>query len=597
MGQYSNWLSKGQAAQEYLKEIKQNWFFYWKSSPALWENELVKVQQSRPLLVPINWSYHLLRSSEFDQNFGPERINELEFDFGEYIHNGNLFLLSELAEKLHLELYFLLPLTPVSFLPNGGLPSFLSLEASKGKENLVKAYLDRDSNIHKMYSFFQPNVYHCFRKFCYSLSKELQKEGRNNINIMTAEYGAIENGRFESYLNDRSQAFIQGYEKFARYKTQVEKDENFSRNEQSAFTYQQQVSELYSQSAGDYLESWIHGHLRVPLAGGSQWDLMKRSSSKWDYSHELFSLVLESLSQRLLPSLVLLSENTLGHDLLTQMVSDLMTRNYFEEITGEQKYNEDEWGFAPMSFFRLFGGDYYQNESVKDFLKSLGLQIFFNSYFPWSYTWNDHIVHIEEDEIDEESVGFYFGKFLSLDNLNTVYKSFFNGQKIIVDLSNLNVELRSKFEVFISENNFQKEEVNFFSPIRSYTLGTGKLIVFESQYLEDRSLKEKIQFWVRLSQYLELVNIPVLGDDDIVYFWLTRKTNSQEFKYKEVRRIYLYNPTNYKKKVYFESVKNFALIKFSSDQTGEVNSKLSGLEVVLDPFTRKWVDYGEFDQI
>ena len=85
----------------------ESWFFYWKTSPALWE-EKVKSCVSRYLICPIFWGQHV--------------TPEGHYDFGESVPECGLKKLVDIAKAYGKEVIFFLPLGPAPFLPNGGVP-------------------------------------------------------------------------------------------------------------------------------------------------------------------------------------------------------------------------------------------------------------------------------------------------------------------------------------------------------------------------------------------------------------------------------------------------------------------------------------------
>ena len=170
----------------------ENWFLYWKTSPSLWEGKLQEYQGPSPLFVPIYWALH----SEHPESF----------DFGRQKPSTDLKRLEETAKKCGRELVFLFPLTPMPFLSNGGVPSYVSRTISKDKDNLAIAAFDSQNNLHKVFSFFDPKVFQAYRKFCYQFGQYLSQVGSSS-RVMGLEAMKYEKGFFISFLKDHSSAF------------------------------------------------------------------------------------------------------------------------------------------------------------------------------------------------------------------------------------------------------------------------------------------------------------------------------------------------------------------------------------------------------
>ena len=45
---------------------ENQWFFYWKTSPSLWESKISQLSSETPLLVPVYWGLHANEDGAFD---------------------------------------------------------------------------------------------------------------------------------------------------------------------------------------------------------------------------------------------------------------------------------------------------------------------------------------------------------------------------------------------------------------------------------------------------------------------------------------------------------------------------------------------------
>ncbi len=92
----------------------ENWFFYWRTSPSLWETKLREYQGPHPIFVPVYWGLH----SE----------NPDQYDFGNYRPETDIARLFKIAKDVGRELSIVIPTTPTPFLANGGLPSYITYQ-------------------------------------------------------------------------------------------------------------------------------------------------------------------------------------------------------------------------------------------------------------------------------------------------------------------------------------------------------------------------------------------------------------------------------------------------------------------------------------
>ena len=140
----------------------EGWFFYWKTSPSLWE-EKVKSCLSRYLICPIFWGHHV--------------TSENKFDFGEAVPETDLKKLTDIASRFEKEVIFFLPLGPAPFLPNGGVPSSISRYFSSNGRGMTLSAVDSSGNINKMVSFFDHRIFHAYSNFITTLGNFFESNG------------------------------------------------------------------------------------------------------------------------------------------------------------------------------------------------------------------------------------------------------------------------------------------------------------------------------------------------------------------------------------------------------------------------------------
>ena len=127
------------------------------------------------------------------------------------------------------------------------------------------------------------------------------------------------------------------------------------------------------------------------------------------------------------------------------------------------------------------------------------------------------------------------------------------------------------------------------------SLGEGLVITYDRQRLAQTSLLKRKGFWQTMVSYLELKHMQVDQDSDVQFFWMKRAANSFELSYEEIRRVHVYNPTSYKKKMRFKSTAGFAFLRSVDEKFVEIKSTPIGIELLMMPGGSITIDFGCFE--
>ena len=95
--------------------------------------------------------------------------------------------------------------------------------------------------------------------------------------------------------------------------------------------------------------------------------------------------------------------------------------------------------------------------------------------------------------------------------------------------------------------------------------------------------------------YLDVKHMLIDSDADVQYFWMRRAANSFELSYEEIRRVHVYNPTSYKKKMRFKSTTGFAFLRSVDERHVELKSTPIGIELMLLPGGSITLDFVYFE--
>jgi hypothetical protein len=562
----------------------ENWFFYWKTSPSLWEVKLREYQGPNPIFVPIYWALH----SEYNDHF----------DFGQHKPETDLGRLENCAKAQGKELIFLVPLSPSPFLSNGGIPSYLARSLSMNKEGLAIAALDNAQNINRIYSFYDPKTFQAFRKFVWNLGQYFSQSGSTS-SVYGLDNMRIEDGHIVSYFKDHSQVFDNGFNRFIKQlqdsepeKVQRLIDEPQYENNLK-LEYSTLIQSLYKDAAEEFLAGSWGGIVKSCLLGGAAIDIFRRGSDLWESEQNYFAPLMKCVVNEVYPTTVLLG-NSLRRGPLGKAFKDIIDTNLIRTQLDDDYYSdESSLSFQPLVFFELNDGG-EGHFSFEKAMNESGLKYYFEKEFAWSYKIK-HEFSSNVEDLDERSVYFYFGHRLDQANFNKVLKIFMNGYKVFLDIANLDPALMQKLELFFTENELKTESINYISPVVKASLGEGLIITYDSRKLKETSLIKRAGFWDTMVKFLDVKHLKVEADEGVHFFWRTRSSNTYELNYEEIRRVSFYNPTSYKKKAHIVSSKNFSFIKTIDQVKVEVKSTPIGIDLLMLPGSHVTLDFGYFE--
>ena len=354
------------------------------------------------------------------------------------------------------------------------------------------------------------------------------------------------------------------------------------------------IQTLYETTARESLNENFEGSLDVAFLGAGTENFLKRlygTISKADYSSELY----EALAKDIIPSSVLLSHR-LKKGVLTRELNDLVANSYLPSRLVSSAYeHQDVSTFQPLSFFKVFE----RIDGVSSLFQNwadLNLWEYLKANFGWSYK----VIHSDTLKLHEnknpyqENILLFHGHDVDRTIFNFILKTFMNGGRVILNRSGLSDEFNQRFETFFLENNLNVEKVNFKTQIQNIVLGEGRLVLIEGEGFKDLTKQEFFDFWKTLVQTFSLVHVPIQNVEGLDYYWRTRPSAANELKFEEVRRLSLYNPTSYRKRIKMSLTKNFVVYKVLDEINVIVQTFPNEIEVELSPEGSVIVDFGVF---
>lgn len=556
----------------------ENWFFYWKTSASLWKNKLQEFPGTK-IIIPLNWSFH---SETGDQ-----------FDFGDHRPETNLKKLVEIAQEVGKSVVFFLPLTPAPFLANGGLPHLLARSLALNTEGMAYGVIDADDHLVKIYSFFDPRVFEAFDRFVKKLGQYFSSSSIA-ADVWGIRSGYFKEGHYRSFMEDSSKTFHQAFLRFLQTKKSDEEVLSPIEERAMAFEFNKTIQNLYETNARESIRNNFEGTLDVAFLGAGTENFLKRLSgtiSTVDFSGELY----ESLAKDIIPSSVLLSHR-FKKGVLGRELSDLVANSYLPSRLASSAYEHDDITmFQPLSFFKV----YERIDGVSSLFQNwsdLQLWSYLRSSFGWSYKVisNDTLKLHETKTPYQEHIHLFHGHDVDRNIFNFILKTFMNGGRVILNRSGLSDEFSKRFETFFLENNLNVEKVHFQTQIQNISLGEGRLVLVEGEGFKEMGHDDYFNFWKTLVETFSLIHVPIHNVDGIDFYWRTRPSSTNELKFEEVRRLSLYNPTSYRKKVRMSLSKNFVVYKVIDEINVIVQTYPSEIEIELSPEGSVIVDFGVF---
>lgn len=568
----------------------ENWFCYWRTSAALWESKLTSLNaHGTPIFIPIYWGFHT--------------DNAETFDFGEQKPEADLGRLHKAIQKAGCDAIWLMPLTPVPFMPNGGLPSFIARHPSHDINGMTQAFLDTDGSINKIHSYYDPRVYQAFRKWAWQLGQTLtQKSVAAPIKGLRAYW--VDQLAAHSYLEDHSPTFQAGLTRYLKQqKLAVRMNDDgievphLAPAEEKIHTarYRKLIADLYSQTASESLAGHWIGEQDYAFLGGAPQDIFPRSSEVWNHQTELMQDLWTQLEWNLLPSSVLLPTRS-KKGVISKFLKDHLTPSYLRQALQYQVAEEEEVGnFSPLVFFDFFWDDDLAQDAPNR-LNDIGLLPHVDKEFHGCWRWRGRFNYEREtDEGHIERLKFFFGSQMDRTRFQQVLRLFLNGQRIILDRAGLEPVLEKKLQIFITENELKTQDIHFLTQITLIRLGDGMLMIYDSRALAEHPIAKKISFWEHVTKYLNLKHLMLKGENTSFYTWKTRTTGSYELNYNEVRRLSIYNPTPHRIRCQVPGSKLFAFLKVVDPIHAQAKSTPMGVEIEVMTQGSISLDFGHFE--
>ena len=109
------------------------------------------------------------------------------------------------------------------------------------------------------------------------------------------------------------------------------------------------------------------------------------------------------------------------------------------------------------------------------------------------------------------------------------------------------------------------------------------------------STTKQYDFWNKIISTLDIKHPYCEADKELYFIWMHRYSNAYELDYEEIRRVSVYNPTNYKKKMQIKGHKNLAFLKSIDERGTHLKSSNKLIDIELKPKGSISIDFGLFE--
>ena len=542
----------------------ENWFFYWRTSASLWETKLNQCSAGTRLCVPINWAFH----SETGDTF----------DFADTRPETDLKRLLEIARKGDRELLFLVPLGPCPFLPNGGLPVFLARILAMDEDAHPQIFVDGEGNLNRFYSFFDQRVFKAFSKFVRQLGRYFSQSGIN-CDVLGFYPGYLEGEEFRPYLLDSSRAFKSALAQYVQIQSSeqnVEPTPEHGQKWESDFAAT--IGNLYYQEAQTALKSNWEGTIHVNFLGGGIRSLFDRAFEN-DSALSYFLPLFEMVTHGQWPSSVLLPER-LKKGALKSLLQDITDHSPLAELKGGECLSDEEDRSFQWPFLFEVYGDWGEN----------GLLNYLRKTHPGHF--RHHLRTWKNIDRGERCLYFFQGCDVDESLFRYMLKIFTGGGKVILNSSGIKCQYLGRFEAFCLENDLLVERVNYHVEVQNATMREGRFLILDAGGLAGKNSDQSLAFWRKILKTFSVRYLPIPEVEGVFHTWKWRATLHHELKYEEIRRLSLYNPTSYKKKVRIPIPKDFRLLKIEETVNAKFKGQSDIWEIELWPEGSMVMDFG-----
>jgi len=545
-------------------------FFYWKTTRVLWDEIISTNMFQKYLIIPVNWTSHLVAG---------------ELDFGKKRKELSLDALIEIGNNHGKTVILLFSISPNPIQTNGGVPSSLAYNYSMSKNGLNSFSIVGDELV-KFYSFFDTQVYRGFSEFIRKTAKAI-KSSEDSYRVVTGEFGSIDGGEFNSFFDDYGNCFKKS---FAQYLTSLdERDKKVKKIGALKSTFSAFVKSLYFKEVHRQFSSVFLCHQMIGVINTGERSGLTNTFSKVS-NISLGNQIIDSYANEIIPLTWNIEKNG-RYEIFSTQVKQLINSTYLDRCFDGFSDTEDSIDFLPLSLFTFVKGNKI-DDGIFDWRK-VGLLSFLKNDYERCF--NTKVVNLERlrDAALTNKIIFVSAKNLNQRDFFVLKEIFVSGAQIIFDVSGISSDDEIFLKQFLAEREIKKEVVNIGIIFSIFSTGNSAMIIFDSSDFERIEENKSAKIWSKVIKSFSMNHFSFKDNDGgVISCWRSRSTKPSEMDFSEIRRLSLYNISDYKKEISFKMIEGFYLLKSIDQQNVALEKEGEMIKMRFSPKSSISLDFG-----
>ena len=544
---------------------EEGFFYYWNAPSIAWEELITANFSQKYLIIPINWPIHLVDNS---------------YDFGKKRKELNISKLIDLGHANAKKVLLVFSISPNPIFSNSGIPTSFARQIAYNESGILSHTFCGEKLV-KHYSFFDSSLFKGFSEFISSASINFS-EMTSKFQAITCEVGWLESGVYNSFFDDYGQCFHQSFEKYldsiedSNYKHKKVKDHQKD--------FRSFVKSLYFKEVQRNFSKNFIGHQRLSFINGSEKNSLISLFSTTD-NFSLGQEIVDTYSNELIPISFSIDKNGRNEIFSTQL-KQLFTADFLDQSLEGFRVKEDAVDFLPISFFHFIG----KNQDLSNWIEA-GIFTILKQNYNGVFSSRSNTLEYFRDSYLLNKILLISGEKLSKKDFLIMKDFFYTGSIILFDSTNIDDDANLFLIEFLSQNGVKKEVLHIGLNITVYTYQNSSMLVFN---LEEFFQKEnKREIWKKILSSLPIIHFdPKIKNEGIVSCWRSRLAKPFEMNFDEVRRLSIYNVTDYKKEISFELLEHFFLLKTVDQQNVEMVKSDKKIKITFSPKSSLSLDFG-----
>jgi hypothetical protein len=559
------------------------WFFYWKVHPSQWKTRLQewKSKGIDKIAVPLYWAHHARIDS-----------TNVTYDFGVQKSETDLKELNLAIKALKLKTIFILPVGPMPFFVNGGVPASLIKNKSYFADGRSLVFVEPQTKKLVHYpSFFAASIFKEYCNWVQHLGNYLAQSSVSD-SVFVADCGYLDaQGIYRSLAEDF------GIEMQKKWKAHQKRSPNMS-----AESFQEEVLKLYRSVAREMLGALWGGEVRMALLGQAPELLLTHLHGYQQLEINLAKELKQCLQLQIHPILLPESQNSGPRTHLAFLYEKMCSESYLQSLFGQSIDDVSQYAYRAWTAATVVGdAKLIKGPMLKEGLESVGQNEFQGHLQIVSEAQLARFLKSPDEDDDWWTKPIIAPVAIENDNaFHSLLTHFLSGGKVLINVDTLSAAHLRKVELFVLENQLKESLFNAPLKFRLLTLGDGQLILYEGKDLSAiKLLHTKMHFWSVMFAQMQRHHLPLNLDKEMGAFWMERKTSPRELNYSSFRRLIIVNFSFNTKQAAFFPNKSYAFSKIVEQSEITIQQAGSGAstKIIMGPRGYVVLEFGHIVKI